>query len=160
MARIKGNVVATVIALALAASPALAADGAKDFADSVGAAWVKAMKAADLDAVVALYADDAVAWFPDEAEQRGTAAIREGYKGMFDMYTIVDATLTHAGHVADATHRTNWGSFSLTLKQKSDGKVIPLTGRYTDVQEKRSGKWVYVVDHASATPPPTAAPAK
>jgi hypothetical protein len=29
-----------------------------------------------------------------------------------------------------------------------------MAGRYTDVQEKRNGHWVYVVDHASAEPAP------
>jgi hypothetical protein len=35
-----------------------------------------------------------------------------------------------------------------------------MAGRYTDVQEKRNGRWVYVVDHASAEPEPAPAPAK
>lgn len=133
---------------------AKSAASTRDFADSVGAAWVKAVKAGDLDAVAKLYADDAVAWFPDEAEHNGNAAIRESYKALFDTFTVVDASLTNSHHVGDATHRSNWGNFSLTLKQKSDGTVVPMTGRYTDVQEKRNGQWVYVADHASAEPAP------
>lgn len=140
-------------ALAVAAAPLTAAD-TKDFEDSVGAAWVKAMKANDLDAVSGLYADDAVAWFPDENEHKGSAAIRESYKDWLANYTIVDATLMNSHHLGDASHRTNWGNFSLTMKQKSDGKTITLTGRYTDVEEKRNGKWLYIADHASADPPP------
>jgi len=135
------------------AMPLAAADSTKDFADSVGAAWVKAAKANDLEAIVKLYADDAVAWFPDEAQHSGAAAIRASYKSLFDTFTVVDAALTNSHHLGDAMHRTNWGNFSLTLKQKSDGKVIPMAGRYTDVQEKRNGHWVYIADHASAEPP-------
>ena len=150
-----------------AAEPASAASGkaaaqadsrpggaTKDFPDSVGAAWVKAVKANDLEAVMKLYADDAVAWFPNEAQHSGSAAIRESYKGLFDTFTVVDASLTNSRHVGDATHRANWGNFTLTLKQKSDGATVPMTGRYTDVQEKRNGHWVYVADHASADPAP------
>jgi len=143
-----------VLTLASAAMPLAAADSTIDFADSVGAAWVKAVKAGDLDAVVRLYAADAVAWFPDEAQHNGAAAIRESYKTLFDTFTVVDAALTNDHHLGDATHRTNWGNFALTLKQKADGKLVQMSGRYTDVQEKRSGHWLYVVDHASAEPAP------
>jgi len=171
-ARTRRNLARTLAALILAggtatlatndtmAADSKAADSTVDFADSVGAAWIKAMRAGDLDAVVKLYADDAVAWFPDEAEHNGSAAIRESYKAMLDTYTIVDASLPNGHHVGDATHRANWGNFTLSLKQKSDGKKIPMTGRYTDVQELRKGHWVYVADHASADPPPNAAAAK
>src|SRR5262249_33437584 len=107
--------------------------------------------------LVKLYADDAVAWFPDEAEHKGIAAIRESYKGLLDTFTIVDAALTNSHHIGDATHRTNWGNFSLSLKQKADGKAVMMTGRFTDVQEKRNGQWVYVADHASGDPPPKTA---
>jgi uncharacterized protein (TIGR02246 family) len=149
------NIARTLAALALLAAPAatLLAAGEPDFADSVGAAWEKAFKANDLDGVAKLYAEDAVAWFPDEAEHRGAAAIRESYQEWLDGVTIVDAKLSNSHHLGDASHRTNWGNFTLTMKQKSDGKIITMTGRYTDVQEKRKGKWVYIVDHASADPP-------
>jgi len=139
---------------AAAAMPLAAADSTTDFPDSVGAAWVKAVKANDLDAVVRLYATDAVAWFPDEVQHSGAAAIRASYKALFETFTVVDAALSNSHHFGDAHHRTNWGNFSLTLKQKSDGKSVPMAGRYTDVQEKRDGHWVYVVDHASTEPAP------
>lgn len=143
--------------LLLAATAQAASDATtRDFPDSVGAAWVKAVKAGDLDGVVGLYADDAIAWFPDEAEHRGSAAIRASYKSLFDTYTVVDAALSDSHHLGDGRHRTNWGIFTLSLKQKSDGKPIAMKGRYTDVQEKRGGHWVYINDHASAEPAPPA----
>lgn len=158
-----GNVnLARMLALlifAAAATPLAAADSTKDFSDSVGAAWVKAVKANDLEAVVNLYASEAVGWFPGETQHHGGAAIRESYKALFDTFTVVDAVLSNSHHIGDAEHRTNWGNFSLTLKQKSDGTTVPMAGRYTDVQEKRNGRWVYVVDHASAEPEPAPAPA-
>jgi uncharacterized protein (TIGR02246 family) len=144
---------ATLIIIAMAA-PLAAADSTTDYPDSVGAAWIKAVKAGDLEAVVKLYAPDAVAWFPGEAQHDGGAAIRASYKTLFETFTVVDAMLSNSHHIGDAQHRTNWGNFSLTLKQKSDGKSTTMTGRYTDVQEKRNGHWVYVVDHASAEPAP------
>jgi len=143
-----------LLIFAAAAMPVAAADSTADFPDSVGAAWVKAVKANDLEGVVKLYATDAVAWFPDETQHNGGAAIRESYKALFEAFIVVDAALSNSHHIGDAVHRTNWGNFSLTLKQKSDGKTVPMAGRYTDVQEKRNGRWVYVVDHASAEPAP------
>ena len=143
-----------MLIFAAAAMPLVAADSTTDFPDSVGAAWIKAVKASDLEGVVKLYATDARAWFPDETQHIGAAAIRESYKTMFETFTVVDATLSNSHHIGDAQHRTNWGNFSLTLKQKSDGTTVPIAGRYTDVQEKRDGHWVYVVDHASAEPEP------
>jgi len=147
-----------LLIFAAAAAPLAAADSTTDFPDSVGAAWVEAVKANDLEAVVKLYATDAVAWFPDETQHNGGAAIRESYKSLFETYTVVDAALSNSHHIGDVAHRTNWGNFSLTLKQKSDGKTVPMAGRYTDVQERRNGRWEYIVDHASTEPVP--APAK
>jgi uncharacterized protein (TIGR02246 family) len=143
-----------LLIFAAAAMPLAAADSTKDFPDSVGAAWVKAVKANDLEAVVKLYATDATAWFPGENQHDGGAEIRESYKALFETFTVVDAALSNSHHFGDAMRRTNWGNFSLTLKQKSDGKTVPMAGRYTDVQEKRNGRWVYVVDHASVEPEP------
>jgi uncharacterized protein (TIGR02246 family) len=154
------NLARTLAALTLfaaSAAPFAATRSETDYADSVGAVWVKAVKANDLEGVMKLYANDAVAWFPDETEHRGAAAIRESYKALFDSFTVEDAALTQSHHVGDAKHRTNWGTFLLKLKQKSDGKSMPMSGRYTDLQERRDGHWLYVVDHASAEPPPNPA---
>jgi uncharacterized protein (TIGR02246 family) len=148
---------AAILLAASTAVPAAAADGG-DFKDSVGAAWVRAVKANDLDAVANLYADDAVAFFPEEPAHNGKAAIRASFKQMFDTFTVVDAALTNDHHIGDATHRANWGNFSMTVRNKADGKTDVWKGRYTDVQEMRGGHWVYVADHASLEPAP--APAK
>lgn len=151
------NLARTLAALTLcaaSAAPLAATRSDTDYTDSVGAAWVRAVKAGDLEGVMKLYANDAVAWFPDETEHRGTAAIRESYKVLFDTFIVEDAALTQSHHVGDAKHRTNWGTFLLKLKQKSDGKSMPMSGRYTDLQERRDGRWLYIVDHASADPPP------
>lgn len=129
------------------APPALAGD-------VVGDAWIKAVTAADLDGVMKLYADDAVAWFPDEPEHKGAAAIRAAYKTMFDTYKIDSAALTNRHSAGDGKHEAHWGNFSMTVTQKSDGKSMTWTGRYTDVTGRRKGHWVYVADHASSEPPP------
>ena len=143
-------VLAAVVGLA---SSAVAQDaGAK----TVDAAWVKAMKANDLDGIVACYASDAVMWFPGAPEARGTAAIRAIYATYFADFSVSDAVLTPSyatsGDVSGA-----WGDFVLTLAPKKGGAPQVLKGRFTSVSKKIGGKWMYVADQASATPPPPAA---
>lgn len=127
---------------------------ADDGAKVVEAAWQKAIEANDLDAVMACYAADAVAWFPDMPEAKGTKAIREAWQEFLDMYTVQKATYldSHTKTVGDAS--VGWGTFSMTLLAKEGGDPITDTGRYTEVVERRNGRWVYVVDHASFDPIP------
>ena len=76
----------------LAAARAAAEDGAKQ----VDEAWLKAIKANDVNALVACYAPDAVMWLPDAPEAKGEAAIRATYAGLLAANTVVDASLQNA----------------------------------------------------------------
>ena len=143
--------------LALMPLSALAADeGSK----AVDAAWMKAMKANDMDAVVACYAPDAVMWFPNAPEARGTKAIRDIYAGYFDAYTVSDVVLPSSAYQTSGELSAGWGNFILTLQPKKGGDPVVMKGRFTDVAMRIGGKWLYVADHASATPAPPPAPAK
>jgi uncharacterized protein (TIGR02246 family) len=124
---------------------------------AVDAAWVKGMKANDADAVVKCYAPDAVAWLPDSPAAQGEKAIRSLYEGLLSANTVNDAVLSevrekHARNVA-----VRWGKFLLTLTPKAGGDRIVMSGRFSEVLERRAGRWVYVVDHASAEPAATPA---
>ncbi|HEY1252975.1 MAG TPA: DUF4440 domain-containing protein [Thermoanaerobaculia bacterium] len=136
-------------------STALAQDSPK----AADAVWMKAMNANDLDAIVACYAPDAVMWFPDAPEARGTAAIRATYKGYLDAYTVSDASLTNVSYETAGDVTGSWGNYAFTLRPKKGGDPLMLKGRYTVVMKRIGGKWLLVADHASATPPPPA-PAK
>jgi hypothetical protein len=50
--------------------------------------------------------------------------------------------------------QVGWGRFKMTPAPKAGGEPLVMTGRFTALAEQRNGKWVYVVDHASADPPP------
>ncbi len=117
------------------------------------AAWTKAMKANDLEAVVACYAPDAVAWLPDAPEAVGTAAIRAGYKNLLDANTVKDVVLTPINAKTTGDMSTGWGRFSMTMTPKAGGAAVTMKGRYLAAAQKQGGKWVYVVDQASAEPP-------
>ena len=147
---------ALVCGVTLLSAAAFAADAGLP---TVDAAWMKAMKANSLDAVLACYAPDAVMWFPEAPEARGTNAIREIYKAYFDTYTVTDATLSNTSYLTYGDVSTGWGNFVLTLKPKKGGETVVLKGRFTGVAKQNGGKWAYVSDHASATPaPPPAKP--
>ena len=136
------------------ALPALAADKG---AAAVDAAWVKGMKANDIEAVMKCYAPDATAWLPDAPAARGEKAIRSAYEGLLSANTVKDAELSDVHEKSARGGAVRWGKFSLTLAPKAGGDPVVVNGRFSEVLERRKGRWVYVLDHASAEPSPPAA---
>jgi uncharacterized protein (TIGR02246 family) len=140
------------LALLAAAVPTAAAEHGAEMVDQ---AWVKAIKAQDLEAVMALYAPDAVAYFPD-GEFKGKEAIRKSWTDFLATFTVKDAS---SEGTYDSTGDTSlgWGHWTLTVVPKAGGAPIPMQGRATVIVKKIGGKWQYVVDHASVPLPPPAA---
>ena len=145
---------ACVLGLAAAATVLSAEEGAK----YVDAAWLKAVRANDVDALVACYWPDAVMWLPDAPEARGEKAIRAAYTGLLAANSVVDASLADAVYQTSGDLSTAWGHFTLILKPKAGGDNVVLKGRFVNVSKKSGGKWRYVADLASAEPPPPASP--
>jgi uncharacterized protein (TIGR02246 family) len=147
--------VSVMAALALLlAMPAHAQDGAK----ATDEAWIKAAKAGDVDALVALYAPGAVLYPPDTAEVRGTAAIRQYYVGMIGAVTVADAT-PNLQYITVGDTSISVGTLTMKMTPKAGGQPMSSTVRITAVARKIGGKWLYVADHASA-PLPEPPPAK
>lgn len=144
--------------LPLLASFACAA--AETGAQAVDNAWVKAMKANDLEAVLKTYAPDATAWLPGVQESRGQKAIRSAYEGLLSANTVKDVVMsdTHYKSLGDVS--VGWGRFVLTLAPKAGGDPVVLAGQFTEVAQRIGGRWVYIVDHASTVPPPPASGSK
>jgi ketosteroid isomerase-like protein len=90
-----------LLVLFVDATSAQSVDGVK----GLDKAWVAAAKKGDVEAIVALYAPDAVYHLPDSFELRGAAAIRKSYTDWFAAMTIPDATF-------DTTYTTS-GDLSL-----------------------------------------------
>jgi uncharacterized protein (TIGR02246 family) len=139
-----------LVSLALAVAPSI--EGVEHGAAGVDAAWVKAMKANDLDGVLKCYAKDAVLWFPGAPTARGDKEIRAAYEGLLGANTVKDAALMDVTYRTSGKTSTAWGRFSMTLAPKAGGDPMTMTGRFTEVAEQRGGRWVYIVDHASADP--------
>jgi uncharacterized protein (TIGR02246 family) len=140
--------------LALAVPVAAAEHGAQ----MVDEAWVKAMKANDLEAAVALYAPDAVAYFPD-GDFKGKDAIRKSWTDFLATFTVKDCT-SQGSYETIGDTSLGHGYWTLTVVPKAGGEPIPMKGRASVITKKIGGKWLYVVDHASVPLPPSPAPTK
>ncbi len=129
---------------------AIAASGAQD----VDAAWATAVKAGDLDAIVACYAPDAVLWLPGAPEARGSQAIRDAYASLLANNVVAEVALSNPRYEVSGGFSAGWGNFTLTLQAKGGGAPAVLRGRFMEVAKRIKGRWVYVADQASADPAP------
>jgi ketosteroid isomerase-like protein len=145
------KILGTAMSLALlaVAFPVMAAEHPAQLVDH---GWVKAMKANDLEAIMALYAPDAVAYFPD-GDFKGKPAIRKSWTDFLAMFTVKDAT-SEGTYETTGNTSLGWGYWSMTVVPKAGGEPMVLKGRATVVVKKIGGKWLYTVDHASVPLPP------
>jgi ketosteroid isomerase-like protein len=146
------------VSIAVVAASALAAEkgaGPK----SVDEAWVKAMKAGDVDAVMRCYAADAVDWFAGEIA-RGEKAIRESYAGFLGANTVKDVVISDDHEEISGDMAARWGSFRMTFVPKAGGAPVTMNGHFSEILKKRGGRWVYIVDHASEDTAPKTPPEK
>ncbi len=139
------------ILTALLSAPLFAADSGAQALDN---AWVKGVKAGDIEAVVALYAPDAMLYPPGEMAAKGRDAIRAVWGGFLSANTVTECKLYETGYRTSGDTSMGWGRFSLTFQPKAGGAPATLEGRYSDVAVKKDGKWLYILDHASAPLPP------
>jgi uncharacterized protein (TIGR02246 family) len=137
-----------LLVLSADAARAQSVDGVKGLDE----AWAAAAKRGDVEAIVALYAPDAVYYPPDSFELRGTAAIRKSYTDWFAAMTIPEATF-------DTTYTTSgdlalgYGTATVTMQPKAGGPPQTMKVRVTAVAKKVGGQWKYLADHASAPLP-------
>ena len=108
------------LALLAVAVPVVVGEHAAQLVDQ---AWVKAMKANDLEATMALYAPDAVAYFPD-GDFKGKQAIRKSWTDFLAMFTVKDAT-SEGTYETTGDTSLGWGFWSLTVVPKGGGRSRP-----------------------------------
>jgi uncharacterized protein (TIGR02246 family) len=164
MLRFKNAVVVAASLLAPAGcakgEAAPAADVAADQAAirAINPAWFKGYNAGDVDAVAALYADDAVLNPPGTPAARGHAAIHDalakdiaGSSG--GGFTLNQGATSEIGVSGDLGWE--WNTFTVTDKS---GKTVD-TGKYVTVYQKKDGKWVIIRDIWNSDNPPAPAAA-
>lgn len=143
-----------ILAPLAGAAPQVEGSGAQD----IDEAWMKAVAANDLEAVMACYSQDAVMWLPGAPEARGHDAIRSSYAELFEANTVTDVTVTNTHYETSGDLSVGWGDFALTLSPKAGGEPVVLKGRFTEIARGEDGKWAYIADHASSPASPTAQP--
>ena len=151
-ARIRFGTTLLLAGAALAAGPALAAKPGI----WAGDCFIAGFKAGSADATAACYAEDAVMWFPGGPMAKGRAAIRDGFAGYFKTVTVKDVALTEIGNTTTGNTRTTWGTYAIRVVDNATKVERVERGRYTDVQKKIKGRWLYIVDHPSDDPAPAA----
>ena len=145
-----------ILALLFSSVSLATATAAPNGAQGVDEAWRKAITANDLNAIIAVYAEDAVMWLPDAPEAKGREDIRKSYAGLLAANTVTGATLANTHYETSGNLSVGWGNFTLTLSPKAGGNSVTVSGRFSVIAKKEGGTWVYVVDHASADPAPPA----
>ena len=153
MARAISFLAAALLAVSASGAQAQTSDGMK----GVDEKWAAAAKKGDVEALVALYAPDATMYPPDALEAKGTDAIRKSYTDMLAAMTVTEAVFDCTYKIVGDT-AYGFGIATVTMQPKAGGPPQALKVRVTEVGKKLNGKWVYVVDHASAPmagPPPS-----
>ena len=147
----KRSLLAGLCLTVLLSTPAFAADSGARALDN---AFVKGVKAGDVEAVMALYASDATLYPPGEMAAKGRDAIRAVWGGFLAANTVTECKLFETGYRTVGDTSIGWGRFSMTFQPKAGGAPATLEGRFSDVAVKKAGKWLYILDHASAPLPP------
>jgi uncharacterized protein (TIGR02246 family) len=134
-----------LIATAAAVSTPSAADTAEDKAALRAAdeAFIRAYWKGDLEAVVALYAEDAVLLPANSPEAKGRDAIRKYYAA--DMASLKPG---ESGMIVESTQGVSGdlGWSSGRVKDTAANGATKSTGKFLSVSRKVNGKWLYIRD--------------
>lgn len=114
--------------------------------------FLAGFEARSADAVALCYAEDAIMWFPGGPMAQGRAAIRDGFAHFFDGVTVKGVELTTIGRETLGDTRVAWGTYAIRVVDKATGAESVQRGRFTDVQKRINGRWLYTVDHPSDDP--------
>ena len=79
---------------------------------------------------------------------------RDAYDRLLTSNAVIGAAFTNTHYQTSGALSVGWGDFTLVLAPKAGGERVSLSGHFSVITKKQGGKWVYVVDHASALPAP------
>ena len=139
-----GIVVLTVAPLAWA--------GPKEDVGAATATWAQALAKDDPDAVLLLYADDAVLWGTLSPTVRADrAALRDYFVAAFKVLPGLKVDLGAQLIRVYGTTAVNTGYY--TFAYVKDGETKTLPARYSFTYVKNGERWMIVDHHSSAMPP-------
>ena len=127
---------------------------ATDLADAkaMGQRFVDAMSRKDLDAAMSCFwkSPDLVLVLWGNTV-RGYDGVRAGIAQMFDQNDSVKLVVNEISHVPIGDMIMAVGTATYDLQPKS-GPSQRIVERWTDMERKIDGRWVYVLDHATIVP--------
>jgi len=113
-------------------------------------AWAAAFSAETPEAILALYAEDAVLWGTLSPVRRvGAEAIRDYFERVFPFaarkVTFQDPLIRMHGDTA-----LNTGAY--TFSWEKGGETVTIAARYSFACVKRNGRWLIADHHSSVMP--------
>jgi len=119
-------------------------------------AFARACEGGNVDAVLALYTDDAIVVWPGAGQEaKGKAAIEKLVRGVLAS-TPKDFQLvqkSNEAHALGSDYIVNVGRWEQSYTNPR-GRKRTEDVRTTEVLQKTDGQWKYLVDHASVGLPP------
>jgi len=124
-------------------------------ADELDKKFIEAYNDRDADALMETYwnSPDLVSFPPGIMETRGWEATKNAIEEEFANAPEFVLELTEINNVVVGEAVLGYGKWRFTISIPDADPMI-LEGRFSDVKAKRDGKWVYILDHASAPLPP------
>ncbi len=117
--------------------------------------FIEAYNNRDTDSIMETYwnSPDLVSFPPGVMESLGWEATKKAMQEEFANAPDFVLELTESNIVAVGDAIVGYGKWRYTIKIPNAEPMI-VEGRYSDVKAKRDGKWVYILDHDSASLPP------
>jgi uncharacterized protein (TIGR02246 family) len=131
------------VLLCLGAAPLDAAQSSGGV-QQLNEAFLKALQAGDIEAVMKLYASDAVLFPPGEKAARGQEEIRFKWNSVLEANKVTEGGLKDTHYANSPTLSAGWGDVTMRLEPKNGKEPKMIQGRFSTVAEKRNGKWAYV----------------
>ena len=103
----------------------------------------------DVDAIVDLYAEDAVLFNIGGPPAVGRAQIRDAIAGFLGAFQVTAFQHSNQHYTTTGHLSTGWAEFAITVAPRAGGPAFTINGRSTTVARKTNGQWLYVHDHAS-----------
>lgn len=145
MRRIVYAASAALLAVTIACAPPVAQESADIAARSD--AWEVAFNDQDVDALVAMYSDDARVLAPNAPMGQGEEAVRSVFQGMIDAGLGGELTTVETMAAGDLGYHV--GTYALTV----DGSEVD-RGKFVEIWRKVGGEWKIASDMFNSDLPP------
>ena len=126
-----------------------------DLADAkdLASRFVQSINQKDLDGTMAcVWNSPEMVWVNFGTVVRGYDGFRGGLAAMFDNNDTVKIAVTDISYVPVGNMIMAVGTATIDLQPKGGGASQHMVERWTDLEQKIGGRWVYVLDHTTLVP--------